>query len=64
MKRTEFKYKIMRIRSKISFYAFMNHMTIAEHIASTIQKVVKNQEENGLITSTSSTEKQSEIKEN
>ena len=30
MKKTEFRFKMLRIRQKISLMAFINHMTITE----------------------------------
>jgi len=51
MIKTELKYKILRIRSKISFSAFIKGMTISELIYNTILKYFKNERANSLYNS-------------
>ena len=42
MRKTETRYKIMLIKQKISFMAFMKEMTIAELFLTTILKLYNN----------------------
>ena len=49
MCKTETRYKIMLIKQKISFMAFMKEKTIAELFLSTILKLYNNQTQDGLI---------------
>ena len=49
MKQAVLRYKIIRIRSKISFLAFKNNKTIQELILENIHNSFANAEKNGLI---------------
>lgn len=48
-RQTQFKYLMMRIRSKIGYHAFRKHMTVNEHIINTIAKSYKQLTESGEI---------------
>ena len=49
MKKTEFRFKLLRIRQKISFMAYSKLMTIPELIVSTILRVFRNLEKAGMV---------------
>ena len=48
MKKTEYRFKLLRIRQKISLMAFINHMTINELFMNTILKSYEDRYRNGL----------------
>ena len=49
MNKVQMKYKIMRIRAKISFIALTKRMTISEMFASTILKIYNTMQLRGLL---------------
>ena len=49
MKKTEFRFKMLRIRQKISLMAFINHMTITELFMNAILTTFNNRFKDGLL---------------
>jgi len=49
MKKAEFRFKILRIRNKLSFMAFIKTMTFHELMLNTILRIIERLEKDGIV---------------